>query len=181
MNSFLVGFVASLAAGLAVFFIGYIFRAIGSSGHFFVSIPMEALEGEAEYNEVKSVAKDLVSELRSQNKKVYCGVDELQGDQKFEQPTTKAPQVFEKIRKSKYFILVLPKRLGSGSLVELGYAASKRKRMIVFYAKAAQGEKDTLPWIARGIPKITRVAFNSLDDVMDNFKGDNLKSLLKNT
>lgn len=182
---FFLGVAASLVASVLFFLFVRFVGNIIKRGKIFVSVPMEGFLNNDDYKGAHEFSEKLSLKVQAQGKEIYCASCDINEPSKFESPVTGASEVFERIAQSKYFVLVLGKRVATGSLVELGFALAKNRRIVIFFKEGEDPETKTLPWLIRGIdslPKskraIRKIQFETYEEVISEFEEGRLPNLL---
>lgn len=181
----LIGAVGSILAAIFLFSLSKIYHVWERRGNVFISMPMEAAGNQQQYEQLHDLAEAIVLSLRGANFKSYSAIADIKDPTRFEQPATVAADVFTKIRRSRYFVIVLPERVSSGCLVELGYALGRKRRVVIFHQGSSQSADSPLPWLVRGLETtpganqlVRKVPYDNLQDVKEYF-GKNPQAILK--
>ena len=112
----------------------------------FLAAPISGFKDEYEYRRNRENLLNLITELR----KYFCVYSEILniGSLKsYDEPGESAKKDFNEISDADIFIIYHPMSMQSSTMIELGYAVAKEKKIIVI------GEKDKLPYLALGLPQ----------------------------
>jgi len=126
-----------------------LYNALVVKKRIFISIPMAGLDDRNDFDAMKKLATDLSLEItRNSRSTVYCAYDVVSGPENFPMTAVPALEVLTKIRKCDYFLAILPKRVYTSTLIEIGYAMGKKKNVCIAYFEDASGN-DTLPYLLK--------------------------------
>lgn len=114
----------------------------------FLAAPISGFSNEEECNEYRDKILDLVQYLRENSFTVYSEVEKVTGKSDYDSPGTAVENDFKKICESDVFLLLHPRKIQTSSLIELGYAYAKKKRIVIV------GPKTALPYLALGLPSV---------------------------
>ena len=99
----------------------------------FLSAPMAAL-GDKEYEDVRSFALEIKKSLQTDRhmRDVFYAADDIKTKDGFDPHDSAVLQDFKAISESRYFVLLLPKRIASSVLFEAGVALGIGKHCVYF-------------------------------------------------
>lgn len=110
----------------------------------FLAAPMSGFKDELQY---KKNRKNLIGFINKLNKKyvVYSEILHIQSMDSYDDPGQSAIKDFDEISRSDVFIMYHPMYMQSSTLIELGYAVAKQKKIILI------AQPDMLPYLALGL------------------------------
>lgn len=126
----------------------------------FLAAPMSGFKDELQY---KKNRKNLIGFINKLNKKyiVYSEILHIQSMDSYEDPGQSAIKDFGEISRADVFIMYHPMHMQTSTLIELGYAVAKQKKIILI------AQPDMLPYLALGLssynPDIYIVPSSELD------------------
>lgn len=185
INPWCVGLPISILAGLLVLLIVWlgakIINWLFAAKRVFLSMPMASIETREEYDELQKFARDLAEKLeRVPRVKLYCAIRDISYEDWSRNHSTPI-EVLRSIRKCKYFVSVLPDRIYTSSLIELGYGLARGKTVIAWYREwEKEGRpQSTLPYLLQRLHgnrslgiRITKHKYRDLNDILDVARQD---------
>lgn len=110
----------------------------------FLAAPMSGFKDELQY---KKNRKNLIAFIKKLNKKflVYSEILHIQSMDSYDDPGQSAIKDFDEISRSDVFIMYHPMHMQTSTLIELGYAVAKQKKIILI------AQPDMLPYLALGL------------------------------
>lgn len=110
----------------------------------FLAAPMSGFKDELQY---KKNRKNLIAFIKKLNKKfpVYSEILHIQSMDSYDDPGQSAKKDFDEISRSDVFIMYHPMHMQTSTLIELGYAVAKQKKIILI------AQPDMLPYLALGL------------------------------
>lgn len=115
----------------------------------FVSAPISGFQDENKYNEYRKHLLKLISKLRD-SYDVYSEVEKVKELTEYDEPGKSAIDDFNRIEQSDLFLLHHPVRMQTSSLIELGYAVAKNKKIVIVSSTI------NLPYLALGLSSILK-------------------------
>lgn len=112
----------------------------------FLAAPISGFKNESEYRKNRENLLGLINKL-SIKFCVYSEISNIGTLDSYDEPGESAIKDFNKISESDIFVLYHPMNMQTSTLIELGYAVAKEKKIIIV------GEKDVLPYLALGLSK----------------------------
>ncbi|MDJ0601132.1 MAG: hypothetical protein QNJ37_20105 [Crocosphaera sp.] len=144
----------------------------------FLSAPMDSWDDD---NDLR-LNREKIIKIKAALRK-FCGLEltfyagtDIENRAKFQAPSVALRQNFEKMGKSKKFIMIYPEPLASSILLEAGMALALRKDSVWFVH-----DRDQLPYLLReasnasrqnGLPSISIYQCPSIDDVLKTIEQD---------
>jgi len=110
----------------------------------FLASPMASFDSDEEYKQEREEILALITTFRKSckfNSVIYAGRD-IEGMKDFDAPDISVKDDFEALKESRYFVMVMPRKLTSSVLVEAGAALAKGKPSIYFVK-----DRDDLPFL----------------------------------
>lgn len=122
-------------------------RADHIDGDVFVSTPISSF-GLDEFEKFKIFCQSLQRRLavRFPEKRIYCAALSVASQGSFDDPGESVLRDFSEIEKCSLFILLYPVKIASSSLIELGYAVAKKKKILMIAP-----DRTILPFMAQGL------------------------------
>lgn len=125
----------------------------------FIAAPISAFDNEDLYSKNRQFLLQLIQKLRVQYE-VYSEIENISNLGIYDTPGESAVDDFERIENSDIFILYHPMRVQTSSFIELGYAISKCKKIIII------SKMKDLPYLAIGLPNISsNIKIIEMDDL----------------
>lgn len=112
----------------------------------FLAAPISAFEDELHYKKSRIELLNLIKSL-SENFQVYSEIINIQYLDSYDEPGKSVVKDFKEIIESDVFMLYHPMRMQTSTLIELGYAVAKEKKIIII------SQPDILPYLALGLLK----------------------------
>lgn len=112
----------------------------------FLAAPISSFKDEAEYRRNRENLLNLINKL-SVKFQVYSEISNIGSLASYDEPGESAIKDFNEISESDVFIIYHPMNMQTSTLIELGYAVAKEKKVIVI------GKTDILPYLALGLSK----------------------------
>lgn len=112
----------------------------------FLAVPISSCANVDEYDKLRRAIMDLLGTLRGKGFQVFSEVEQIVDESGYEPPGDTVKKDFGKIDQSHVFILFHPRKMQSSTLIELGYAYAKEKKIIII------SRRDDLPYMACGFP-----------------------------
>lgn len=110
----------------------------------FLATPISGLKSD-DYSTYRSVLLHLVERLKAKYE-VYSELERVSDMSCYDSPEKSVMEDFRRIKEADIFLLHHPARMQSSTLIELGYACSQEKKIIIV------GNKTDLPYLALGLP-----------------------------
>lgn len=127
----------------------------------FLAAPISGFKDEAQYKKNRENLFDLINHLASKFH-VYSEISNISSIAACDTPEESAIKDFGKIDEADIFIIYHPMNMQTSTLIELGYAVAKQKKIIVI------AKPDTLPYLALGLPEysldIKVVSFSEMNE-----------------
>lgn len=117
-----------------------------SKAKIFLAAPISGFKSEFQYKENRKNIINLIDKLRV-NHYVYSEVLNIESLSSYEEPAKSAVKDFAEISESDVFIIFHPMKMQTSTLIELGYALAKEKKIIVI------AKPDVLPYLVYGLPE----------------------------
>lgn len=112
----------------------------------FLAAPISGFAYENEYLEYRKKVLNLISFLRDNSFYVYSEIEGVTNKDSYDSPEISVKNDFNRINNSDIFLLLHPKKSQTSTLIELGYAYAKEKKIIIV------GSTTVLPYLALGLP-----------------------------
>jgi hypothetical protein len=127
----------------------------------FLSAPMAATNSENEYKESRDRALTIIQALKTQCtfSSVYFAGEQIKTKADFDPPLLAIVDDFEKIRQSRYFVLLYPEKVASSALVETGFALALGKTTVMFVHR-----HDDLPFLLKNADALPSVRIYDFAD-----------------
>lgn len=137
----------------------------------FIASPIAGFSTEQDYNKYKSLIKNTVDQIKKHNgnTNIFCEIVNVASVQKYDSPAKSAIKDFNNIQESDLFILLYPQKVVSSALVELGYALSQKKKILI-----VSPQKNMLPYMVLGLEEV----FNNVKLEICEFTLDNLNTII---
>ena len=137
----------------------------------FLAVPMAGTETDAQYQELRAVALEVIAALRAHTKLQTCYFvgEKLATKADFESNSVAADEDFNALRASAHFIMIYPARMVSSVLAEAGFALAASKPSLYFVRRA-----EDLPFLLTRAEALRPPAFPpvvihecpTLDDIL---------------
>jgi hypothetical protein len=137
----------------------------------FLSVPIASFETEEELRRIQKITKSIkeILEYTHQMRYVFYAGDNIDAFSKFHPEEASIKKDFLSIHDCPNFVLLYPYIIASSALVEIGYAMSLKKNIIILTPK-----RNVLPFLLRKadtvFPNIKIIEFTSLDNISDYVK-----------
>lgn len=112
----------------------------------FLAAPISGFKDEAEYRKNRENLLNLINKL-SIKFQVYSEISNIGSLSTYDEPGESAIKDFSQIAEADVFIIYHPMNMQTSTLIELGYAVAKEKKIIII------GNTDILPYLALGLSK----------------------------
>ncbi len=127
----------------------------------FLAAPISGFKNESEYKKNRENLLNLINKL-SIKFQVYSEISNIGSLASYDEPGESAIKDFKEISESDVFIIYHPMNMQTSTLIELGYAIAKGKKIIVI------GKTDILPYLTLGLSKyssdIKIISYSELDE-----------------
>ena len=110
----------------------------------FISTPISGFSTQNDYLSYRRKVLKLIEFLRANDYEVCSEVESISSEDKYDSPAKSVKDDFESIERNDFFILLHPARMQTSSLIELGYACAKNRKII------AVGKKNDFPYLVIG-------------------------------
>lgn len=127
----------------------------------FLAAPISAFKNEQEYKVIREKLLNLIEKLSVR----FCICSEISNIESFatyDEPGESALKDFNEIDEADIFIMYHPIKIQTSTLIELGYAVAKGKKVIMI------AKPHTLPYLASGLvtvsPDVKLISTAELDD-----------------
>lgn len=148
----------------------------------FLAVPMAAFETDKEYEESRDDILEIMSSIRQ-----FCGLqrifyagEDIKTKKEFDPEDMAYLGNFEKLYKSRFFVMMFPKKIVSSVLIEVGYALAIDLPILILIKN-----QNDLPYILKRLPqasgKIKIYEYKDRDDIKNIFSkhGKNIFLLLE--
>ena len=128
----------------------------------FLAAPISSFKDEVQY---KKNRENLLYFIRKLNNgfDVYSEILNIGSLESYDEPGQSAIKDFSKISEADIFIIYHPMNIQTSTLIELGYAIAKQKKIIII------AELDALPYLALGLSKYsTDIKIIQSSDINDS-------------
>lgn len=129
----------------------------------FLAAPISGFKDEIDYKKNRNNILDLINEL-SDKFEIYSEIFNISSLTSYDEPGESAIKDFNKISESDIFMMYHPIKMQTSTLIELGYAVAKDKKIIII------SNPQELPYLALGLSKynsgIKIVPFSDLNDII---------------
>lgn len=117
----------------------------------FIATPIAGFSTEEDYAKYKNLIKEVIAcvKERDKNLNIFCEITNIQDISEYDSPANSVIKDFEHIQKSENFILLYPQKVVSSALIELGYALSKGKNILII-----SPNKNILPYMVLGFEEV---------------------------
>lgn len=126
----------------------------------FLAAPISGFKDEAQYKKNRENLFDLINYLASKFQ-VYSEIANINSIAACDTPEESAIKDLGKINESDIFIIYHPMNMQTSTLIELGYAVAKQKKIIII------AKPETLPYLALGLPQyssnIELISFSNMN------------------
>ena len=112
----------------------------------FLASPISGFQNEQKYISYRESVLAFIDTL-SGTFEVHSEIQEIQGMDSYDTCEESVRKDFQAIDEADIFVLLHPHRMQSSTLIELGYACAKKKKLLLI------GAKDALPYMALGLNK----------------------------
>lgn len=112
----------------------------------FLAAPISGFKDEVQYKKNRENLLNLINKL-STKFQVYSEISNIGSLASYDEPGESAIKDFGKICESDIFIIYHPMNMQTSTLIELGYAVAKEKKIIII------ASPKTLPYLALGLSK----------------------------
>lgn len=143
----------------------------------FLAVPMAGTETDAQYQELRAVALEVIAALRAHTKLQTCYFvgEKLATKADFESNSVAADEDFNALRASAHFVMIYPARMVSSVLAEAGFALAAGKPSLYFVRRA-----EDLPFLLTRAEALRPPAFPpviihecpTLDDILRVIRAD---------
>ena len=141
----------------------------------FIASPIAGFTSEADYNKYKKLIKSVVGKIKKNNNNlnnIFCEITNINDISEYDSPASAVTKDLYHIDESEIFVLLYPKKVVSSALIELGYAISKRKKILIIASS-----KDILPYMVLGLDQvypnikveITEYTFENMFNLINKF------------
>ena len=141
----------------------------------FLAAPISGFADEAEYRKNRENLLKLIDKL-SVKFQVYSEISNIGSLASYDEPGESVIKDFNEIKESDIFIMYHPMNMQTSTLIELGYAVAKEKKIIII------GNTDILPYLALGLPKyslnIKIISSSELNQIIIRQVEKNINELL---
>lgn len=139
----------------------------------FVAVPISSCEDGEEYSRLRTNIIELLNVLRREEFQVFCEVEQIVDENAYEPPGDTVRKDFGKIDECQVFVLIHPRKIQTSTLIELGYAYAKEKKIIIV------GRKADIPYMAQGFPDVRDNATIIDSETIDNTTINKIIELLR--
>ena len=117
----------------------------------FVSAPMAAFDTDQEFKAARNATLDVVRGIKKhcRFKDVFYAGNEIESRKDFESEDLSVVEDYDACYRSKYFILIYPRKIATSALIELGWAMAHMKPIIIF-AK----DREDLPFLVKNADSV---------------------------
>lgn len=112
----------------------------------FLAAPISGFKNESEYRKNRENLIDLINKLNMKFQ-VYSEILNIGSLSSYDEPGESARKDFNEISECDIFIIYHPMNMQTSTLIELGYAVAKEKKIIII------SKPDMLPYLALGLTK----------------------------
>lgn len=127
----------------------------------FLAAPISGFKDESQYKKTRESLLHLINHLAGRFQ-VYSEISNISSIASCDTPEESAIKDLGKINESDIFIIYHPMSMQTSTLIELGYAVAKQKRIIII------AKPDMLPYLALGLPKyslnIKNIPFSEINE-----------------
>lgn len=148
----------------------------GNSYELFVSAPMAAFDTEKEFQSSRNAIFDIVRNIKKTcnfNSVFYAG-NEIESLGDFKSEDMSVVEDYDACYRSKYFVLIYPKKIATSALIELGWAMAHKKPIIIFTKS-----RDDLPFLAKNadavFSNIRIYEYKTSSDINNKFSANGAK------
>lgn len=110
----------------------------------FFAAPISSFKNQLDYKNNRENLMNLINQLSSKFQ-VYSEISSIELLASYDEPGESAKKDFNEINESDVFIVYHPMNMQTSTLIELGYAIAKEKKIIVI------GKTEILPYLALGL------------------------------
>jgi len=128
----------------------------------FLATPISAFKDNIEYQNYRKSFLNFVDILKK-SFEVFSEIELMSNLNEYDSPLKSVLIDFQKIDESDFFILHHPKQLQSSTLIELGYAFAKNKKIIII------ANKTNLPYLVIGMSEYSNTV-QIIDDLISDKK-----------
>lgn len=141
----------------------------------FISTPISGFSTQEDYLNYRKKVLKLIEYLRANSFDVCSEVEDISSEDNYDSPAKSVKDDFESIAENDFFILLHPERMQTSSLIELGYACAKNRKIV------AVGKKSDFPYLVIGYadydPSARIIETHELDDcvfprILEALKGN---------
>lgn len=127
----------------------------------FLSVPMAATDSDEEYKALRERTLALIATLKTecQFQNIYYAGDGSPTKADFDPPKLAVLDDFERVKQTRYFVLLYPSKLASSALIETGFALALGKTIVVFVRR-----RDDLPFLLRSAESLKSVSIYEYAD-----------------
>lgn len=116
----------------------------------FIATPIAGFSSKEDYKKYKALILEVIGNIKKNNKiNIFCEITNIKDISEYDSPAKSVIKDFKHIRESEYFILLYPQKVGSSALIELGYALSEGKYILII-----SPEKIILPYMVLGFEEV---------------------------
>jgi len=139
----------------------------------FIATPIAGFLTKEDYVKYKNLIKDVVICVKENNQdsNVFCEITNIKDISEYDSPKNSVIKDFEHIRKSDYFILLYPQKVASSALIELGYALSKERNILII-----SSNKNILPYMVSGFEEV----YQTVKVLISEYTHKNLFAIINN-
>jgi hypothetical protein len=122
----------------------------------YISTPMDGFQDDAKFETHRKDILKLIDFIENESDigAVFCALSTIENKSKFESEDIAFMLNFDRIVKSKYFILILPEKVYSSVFIEVGIAIALGKKCVFFLPKQKSTDDNAVPFLLRGISNI---------------------------
>lgn len=114
----------------------------------FLAVPISSCADRKEYGRLRMSIMELLTALRGEGFQVFSEVEQIIDECGYEPPGDTVRKDFGKIDESQAFVLFHPRKMQTSTLIELGYAYAREKKIIII------GRKTDIPYMAQGFSDV---------------------------
>ena len=114
----------------------------------FVSAPIAGFENDIEYVSYRELVCDLIERIKNSGstKEIYSALSSIKSPEEYDSPQVAATQDLSELDRATHFIMFYPQKTPTSSLIELGVALAKNKKVLIVVNNI-----DDLPFMAQGL------------------------------
>lgn len=136
-------FQGNLYAKTAIQLVNSVLPSCGQEYDVFIATPMAALENEDDYQRVRREVIKVCEAFRKHcGFTVYSAIEQCASMKAFNTAGVSIKKDLKAIRKSRYFVMLYPRKILSSILIEAGFALALRKHSLYFAS-----ERESLPFM----------------------------------